>query len=336
MEHARSSGLVVASGSTDPAFTDRVCKNLEIQPAQVERRKFSNGELFVKYEHSLRGKDVFVIQTHDGKSTEYQEWSINDAIQEQIFMIDAAAGASANHVTAVCPNFGYARQDKKDDGRVAIAARRIARQLVGAGADLVISMDLHNAAIQGFTDNESFENLYGAAVLLKRGNQIVEERGQDNVVAVAADVGGVKRVAYWADRLGIDMAVIHKERSTDSKRVRAMEIIGDVTGKHCLVIEDMIDTGKTLSASVQALKQARVASVYAIATHLIFSGSASTYLRDTFDGIVGTDTVPLKPEHQRMKELEVVTVTGVFAEAIGRVHREESVSDMFDRQVIDF
>ncbi len=343
MTEARSAGLCITSGSTYPEFAENVAGHLGVEATLMERRRFSNGELFVRYEESLRGKDVFVFQTHDGQSTVHDRWSINDAIQEQILMIDAAVGASADHVTAVCPYFGYSRQDKKTDGRVAIAARRIARQLIDAGAERIISMDLHSAQTQGFTDdNKPFENVYGSSVILPRVKEWAADKDPTEIAVVTPDTGGIKRAAYYRKKLSrdpkdhaevekVELAIIDKDRSPDSSKVEAVYLVGKVAGRHCVVVDDMFDTAKTLAAAGNFLLQRGALSVIAAGTHGLFSGSAVDYLNDSdYEKVIVADTISQHAKELRIPKQETVSVTEIFAEAAKRIHYNDSVSGMFE------
>ncbi|HTB48642.1 MAG TPA: ribose-phosphate pyrophosphokinase [Verrucomicrobiae bacterium] len=348
----RSVGLSIASGSTDPAFAEKVATELGVDPVEVERRKFLDGELFVRYGDSLRGTDTFLIQSHYNRSTRYPDWSPNDAIQEHVFMIDAAIGASAMHVSAVAPWFGYSRQDKKDDGRVPIAARRVVRQLLSAGAERLISMDLHAPQIQGFTgDNEPFENIFASKVLLDHIKNWATDKDPENIVVVSPDEGRVKLNNFYVSELnehfgqilgeedfrGVKLAIVNKDRSPDSSQVRAMSIIGDVRGKDCVEIDDMIDTAKTLCASADAIMHAGAASVIAAATHPVFSGDAVEHLANSvFERIIVTDTISQEAIKDELPTLEIASVTSSFAEVIWRIHHNQSVSSMFRKQRAEY
>jgi len=343
MAEARSAGLCIASGSTYPEFAESVAGHLGVEATSMERRRFSNGELFVRYEESLRGKDVFVFQTHDSQSTFYDNWSINDAIQEQILMIDAAVGASADHVTAVCPYFGYSRQDKKTDGRVSIAARRIARQLINAGAERIISMDLHSAQTQGFTDdNKPFENVYGSSVILPRVEEWAADKDPTQIAVVTPDTGGIKRAAYYRKKLSrdpndhtevekVELAIIDKDRSPDSSNVEAGYLIGVVAGKHCVIVDDMFDTAKTLAAAGDFVLKRGALSVIAAGTHGLLSGPAVKYLNDSqYERVLVTDTVSQHAKEILLPKQRTTSVTPIFSEAVKRIHYNDSVSGMFE------
>jgi ribose-phosphate pyrophosphokinase len=355
----RTADLSIASGSTDPAFAESIAQELGVEVVETERRKFSDGELFVRFGESLRETDVFLIQSHCSHSTEYEEWSPNDAIQEHILMTDAAIGASATHTTVVAPYFGYSRQDKKDDGRVPIAARRVVRQFLGAGAERLISMDLHAPQIQGFTNNEPFENLFASNVLLEPIKEWAEEKGPDNVVVVAPDDGRSKLNRYYQSELnkyfsqklgkdnyqGVTFAVIGKDRAPDSSGVKALHMAGNVATKHCVVIDDMIDTAKTLTATGEAIMEQGAESAIVAATHPVFSGQAATYLANSiFERIIVTDTIPQSDklvrsgeiQEGKIPQLQIETVTPLFAEVIWRIHHGQSVSAVFGSQRAEY
>jgi ribose-phosphate pyrophosphokinase len=351
----RTAELCIASGSTDPAFAEKIARELGTTVVDVERRRFSDGELFVRFEDSLREADVFLIQSHSGHSTEYPDWSPNDAVQEHIFMTDAAIGASATHTTVVAPYFGYSRQDKKDDGRVPIGARRVVRQFLGAGAERLISMDLHAPQIQGFTNNEPFENLFASHVLLQPIKEWAEDKNPENIVVVAPDAGRAKLNRFYRSELnkyfgkllgqedyfGVSRAVIDKDRAPDSTGVIAHDIVGDVAGKHCVVVDDMIDTAKTLRATGDAIMNLGAESAIVAATHAVFSGDAPQHLANSaFERIIVTDTIPqsdkLPVEGEsndgKIPQLTIETVAPLIAEVIWRIHHGQSVSVVFGPQ----
>lgn len=330
----RSAGLCIASGSTYPEFADRVAESIDAEVVPVERRKFSNGELFDQYQQSLRGKDVFVVQVHDGQREDCAEWSINDAILEQGLMIDAAKRASAQHITAVCPYFGYSRQDKKADGRISIAGSFIAKQLIAAGAERIMSMDLHSEQIQGFIDGP-FDHLKASPELLEWLQQWTDEKGKENVTIVAPDTGRSKVAEKYSNELGVEFAVINKDRSADSTRVRAIGVMGPVASRHCVLLDDMIDTARTLSAAGDLLERSGAVGVIAVATHGILSGPAVDYLSTSpIEKIVVTDTINQATKKSLLPQLEVVSVARWFGKAIDKIHHNESVSEIYEGEYI--
>ena len=277
-------------------------------------------------------------------------------------MTDAAIGASATHTTVVAPWFGYTRQDKKDDGRVPIGARRVVRQFLGAGAERLISMDLHAPQIQGFTNNEPFENLFASHVLLQPIKQWAEAKDPEKVVVVAPDAGRAKLNRFYRSELnkyfgkvlgkenyhGVSRAVIDKDRAPDSSGVIAHDIIGDVEGKHCVIVDDMIDTAKTLRATGDAIMNLGAESAIVAATHPVFSGQAPEHLANSaFEQIIVTDTIPqsdklvtpdmtAEEKQGKIPQLRIETVAPLIAEVIWRIHHGQSVSVVFGSQRAEF
>jgi ribose-phosphate pyrophosphokinase len=269
----------------------------------------------------VRGADVFIIQTHcanDGRS-------VNDAIMEQLNMIDAAKRASAKRITAVCPLYGYARQDRKAEGREPISAKLVADLLTSAGASRMVSVDLHSGQIQGFFD-KPVDHLTAMPVLL---DYLRRERGSDLVV-VAPDAGRVKVAERFSQHLGADLAFVHKRRvKGDSANVEARGVIGEVDGRCCVIIDDRIDTGGTIVAAADLLKEHGATEVWAMATHGVLAGPAVDRLKNSvISRIVLTNTVPL-PDDKQVDSIEVLSVAQIIADAIDAVFEDTSVSEIF-------
>ena len=295
----------------------------------VTIRDFSDGEIYVRYDESIRGTDLFIVQSTPPPA---EHW------MELFLMVDAARRASAARITAVIPYFGYARQDRKDQPRVSIAARMIARMLEQAGVDRVLTMDLHAAQIQGFFD-VPVDHLYGSAVFEEwlddhsLATNGADGRGgadlrafRDNLVVVAPDVGASKVARAYAKRLGADLALIDKRRP-EANVAEVMNVIGDVEGRNCLLIDDMCDTAGTLTSGAQALADGGALDVQAFCTHALLSGPAVDRIEASpLSRVVVTDTVPLQ---RTSPKIEVISVAPLFAESIHRIGADESISTLF-------
>lgn len=346
----RTSEMCIASGRTHPDLARDLADAVDAPLVATDCRTFSNGELYVEYEEPVRGKDVFVVQAHDGWRNG-QTWTVNDAIQEQILLIDAARMASAQYVTAVVPYLGYSRQDKKDDTRTAISAQRVVRQLESAGADSILAMELHTPQIQGFSKRIPIDEIKADDCLLDWFVQRVEALEGEPITFVAADAGAVKRtkrLRQKAQRRGVytGLAVIDKERSHDSSSVTAGQIIGDIAASHCVVVEDIVDTGKTLVATSDALQAGGAASSDVLAAHAILSGNAAENISQTaFEHVVVTDSTPTGEKALKLQEmslagktvpkLEVVRSVPAFRAAVLAIHHNESVSGLSDELLDD-
>lgn len=317
MHDVLSRRLVILSGRSHPALAGAVAATLKLPLSKVELGNFANGEISCKLGESVRGADVFIIQTHTGP--------INDSIIEQAIMIDAARRASAASITAVCPFMGYARQDRKASGRESIAARLVVNILAAAGADRIMSIDLHSGQIQGFFDGP-FDHLI-AMPLLK--NYVADNLPKDSVI-VSPDAGRVKMSERYASSLGLEMAIIHKHRSTEKHNtVEARYLIGNVKGRTCVLIDDMIDTAGTICAAADLLAQHGAKAVYGVATHGILSGPALARIKKSaFEKIIVTDTSPVKVS--KHSKIHVLSVAPMLASAIEAVYERRSVSALFD------
>ncbi len=307
-------GPRIFSGTSSRELTAKIVDYIGLEPGKVEIKRFSDGEIWVKYKENLRGRDVFIVQSTNPPA---------ENILELLMMIDAAKRASARRVTAVIPYYGYARQDRKDQPRVSLGAKLVANMLVHAGADKVISMDLHAPQIQGFFDIP-FDHLYASPIFFR-----VFEDFDDNMVVVSPDVGGIKMARAYARFLDLNLVVIDKRRPNPNESV-VMNIIGDVEGKNVLIIDDLIDTAGTFVNAVSALKEHGANKIYAAITHPLLSGAAYERIENSkVNKIYVTDTLPLKKGYAGEK-IKVKTVSGILAEAIIRSNRHQSVSSLFE------
>lgn len=307
------SDLKVFSGRSNRPLAEKIAEHLGQQLGRCEIKTFSDGELWVKYSDNIRGSDVFVVQSTNPPA---------ENLLELLVMIDAARRASASKVAAVIPYFGYARQDRKDQPRVSITAKLIANLITGAGADRVITMDLHAPQIQGFFDIP-VDHLYSSAVLVKH----FKRKKISNLAVASPDVGGIKMARAYAKRLEADLIVIDKRRPRQNE-AEVMNIIGDVTGKNILIVDDLIDTAGTLCNAVEALQSNGAKEIFAACTHPVLSGNAVERLNSSnLSKIVVTDTLPLAiPSHK----IEVDSVAHIFSEAIKRTFKHMSISSLFD------
>jgi ribose-phosphate pyrophosphokinase len=309
--------MQILSGSHHPVLAEHIAKRLGVAVSPVQITRFANSELRCKIDRSVRGADVFVIQTHSNP--------VNDAVMEQAIIIDAVKRASARHITAVCPFMGYARQDRKSSGREPITAKLVVDILKVAGADRIVSVDLHTGQIQGFFDGP-FDHLIAMPVLL---HYLQKKLGSDCVI-VSPDAGRVKLSEKYANRLGADLAIIHKKRETKGNDAEALHLIGDVKGRHCVVIDDMIDGAGTVCAAAKQLKKHGATAVSVLATHGLFSDPAADRLKKSeIDFLAVTDTVPLSVKLNN-PTIEVISVVDLIAEAIGAIFEERSVSALFN------
>jgi ribose-phosphate pyrophosphokinase len=307
------STLKVFSGRSNPALATRIANEVGEPLGQVDIKSFSDGEIWVKYGDNIRGSDVFIVQSTNPPA---------ENLLELLIMIDAARRASARKVAAVIPYFGYARQDRKDQPRVSITAKLVSNLITEAGADRVITMDLHTPQLQGFFDIP-VDHLYSSAILVRHFKKLKIP----NLAVASPDVGGIKMARAYAKRLEADLIVIDKRRPRQNE-AEIMNIIGDVQGRNILIVDDLIDTAGTLQNAVKALREAGAADVYAACTHAVLSGKAFERLAATgFASIVVTDTLPLK---QTIEKLHVESVAHIFAEAINRTFKNKSISSLFD------
>jgi ribose-phosphate pyrophosphokinase len=312
--------LVLVSGRSHPVLAQQIASHLGVQLGEANLREFANGEIHCRYDASVRGCDVFIVQTHCGP--------VNDFLMEQLIMIDAAKRASAKRITAVCPYYGYARQDRKSAGREPVTAKLVADILSAAGADRVVSVDLHSGQIQGFFD-VPFDHLTATPVLEGYLRQHIADCTED-VVVVAPDAGRVKVAERYSQHLGSDLALVHKTRPRGTaNQVEARHVVGDVAGRRCVIIDDMIDTAGTVCAAAELLTDAGASDVWAMATHGVLSDPAADRLKAApISRVVVTDTLPV-PEDRVFDKLEVLSVAKVIADAIDAVFEDTSVSEIF-------
>ena len=309
--------LELVSGRAHPDLAQAIAQHLGVTLGEANLREFANGEIHCKYDSSIRGSDVFIIQTHCGP--------VNDTLMEQLIMIDAAKRASAKRITAVCPYYGYSRQDRKSTGREPITAKLVADILSAAGADRVVSVDLHSGQIQGFFD-VPFDHLTAAPVL----EGYLRNRLNGDVVVVAPDAGRVKVAERYSQHLGCDLALVHKTRPRGTaNRVEARHVVGDVEGRNCVLIDDMIDTAGTITAAAELLVDAGAADIWAMATHAVLSDPAVDRLKAApISRVVVTDTLPIGQDRW-FDKLEVLSVATIIADAIDAVFEDTSVSEIF-------
>lgn len=303
------------SGRSNPALAQKIAVYLNLALGQNEFRDFTDGETWVKYCENIRGADVFIIQS---------TCSPPRNLLELLIMCDAARRASARRITAVIPYFGYARQDRKDQPRVSITAKLVANLLTTAGADRVLTMDLHAPQIQGFFDIP-VDHLYSAAIFA----DYYRAKGIKNLVVVAPDIGSTHLARAYAKRLRAPMAIVDKRRPGPDD-VEIMNVIGDVARRNCLVIDDICDTAGTLTLAAIRLKEMGAQEIYASCTHAILSGPAVERLREAaIAEMTVTDTVPI-PREKTLPKMQVLSVAALFGRAIMRIHNEESISSLFD------
>ncbi len=320
MEFIPRRRLVLVSGRSHPVLAEQIALHLGVELSEANLREFANGEIHCRYDASVRGCDVFIVQTHCGP--------VNDSLMEQLIMIDAAKRASAKRITAVCPYYGYARQDRKSAGREPITAKLVADILSAAGADRVVSVDLHSGQIQGFFD-VPFDHLTATPVLEGYLREHVADCTED-IVVVAPDAGRVKVAERYSQHLGTDLALVHKTRPRGTaNQVEARHVVGDVAGRRCVIIDDMIDTAGTVAAAAELLADAGASDIWAMATHGVLSDPAADRLKSApVSRVVVTDTLPI-PEDRVFEKLEVLSVAKVIADAIDAVFEDTSVSEIF-------
>jgi ribose-phosphate pyrophosphokinase len=311
------SKLMVFTGNANPKLAKLVVERLDIPMGEMSVDKFSDGEIAVEIDENVRGKDVFIIQPTCTPT--------NDNLMELLLISDGLRRASAARITAVVPYFGYARQDRRPrSARVPISARAVADMMVGAGIDRVLTVDLHADQIQGFF-SVPVDNVYGSPILL---DDIARQKYEDLIV-VSPDVGGVVRARAIAKQLNVDLAIIDKRRP-EANVAEIMNIIGDVEGRTCVLVDDMVDTAGTLCHAAAALKERGAKSVVAYCTHPVLSGPAIDRLKvSDIDELVVSDTIPLSAAAQKSGRVRQLTIAGLLAESIRRVNNEESISAMF-------
>jgi ribose-phosphate pyrophosphokinase len=310
--------LKIFSGRANRPLAEEICRFLNIPLGRVHLSNFPDGEISCKIEEDVRGRDVFLVQPTCPP--------VNDHLMELLIMIDSCRRASAERITAVLPYFGYARQDRKDEGRVPITAKLVANLITRAGADRALTMDLHAAQIQGFFD-VPVDHLYAAPVL----NRHFAEMGleSDQIVVVSPDAGSIKRAVGYAKRLGAPLAIVDKRRTSAAETRQENIIGGPIEGRIALMFDDMISTAGSICGAAQVVHRAGARAVYVAATHGVLAGEAIRRVQQApIEGLVLTDTIPLPPEKQLAK-ITVRTVSTLLGEAIKRIHHDESVSEMF-------
>ena len=310
--------LVLFAGNSNPDLASKISKKLNISLGQALVDKFSDNELNIRVDEHVRGKDVFILQSTC--------FPANDNLMELIILIDALRRSSASRITAVIPYFGYARQDRRvRSERVPISAKLVADMLQSAGADRILTIELHSDQIQGFF-NVPVDNVYGTKVL---HNHIVESGYEDQII-VSPDVGGVVRARALAKLLDdADLAIIDKRREKENSS-QVMNIIGDVQGKTCILVDDIIDTAGTICNAADALKNGGASKVVSYATHAVLSGPAIERINDSeLDELIVTDTIPLSEAASKLEKIKIISMDETLSEAINRVNKEESISAMF-------
>jgi ribose-phosphate pyrophosphokinase len=304
--------IVIFSGRSSEYLGKQICKNLNQREGKCTIREFSDGEIWVKYDENIRGKDVYLIQTTNPPASH---------LMELLIMIDAARRASARRVTAVIPYYGYARQDRKDMPRVAITGKLIANLITGAGADRIITMDLHAPQLQGFFDIP-VDHLYCSVLFVRHFKSLKIS----NLAVASPDVGGTKRARVYAKELNADLILIDKRRPKPNV-AEVLNIIGNVKGKNILIVDDLIDTAGTFTAAVEALKGAGARDVYGAVTHPILSGKAIDRIENSsLKRLMVSNTIPLK---KKARKIEIIDVSKLFAQAIQRTNQNESISSLF-------
>ena len=321
MEPVTKKRLHLVSGRSNLPLAREIADQLDVELGEANIGEFANGELHCKFGDSVRGTDVFIVQSHTG----VDGLSINDTLMEQLIMVDAAKRASAKRITVVCRYYGYSRQDRKAEGREPITAKLVADMFATAGAGRMISVDLHSGQIQGFFD-VPVDHLTAMPVL----SDHLAGLGGDLVV-VSPDAGRVKVAERYANQVHADLAIVHKLRLKGAKNsVEAKDVVGEVDGRTCVLIDDMIDTGGTIVAAAELLKDKGAERVIAACTHGLFSGPAIDRLKNSaIEQIITTNTLPL-PAEKQLDKIEVLSVAGIIADAIDAVFGETSVSEIFD------
>ncbi|HZU71439.1 MAG TPA: ribose-phosphate diphosphokinase [Acidimicrobiales bacterium] len=316
MELVTKKRLELYAGRSHPELAQEIADLLEVPLGDANLRGFPNGELHCRFGESIRGADVFILQTH-GRD-------VNHSIMEQLIMIDAAKRASAKRITAVCPYYGYSRQDRKASGREPITAKLLADMFAAAGADRLVSVDLHSNQIQGFF-NGPVDHLRAMPVLL----DYLRDAPMADMVMVSPDAGRVKVAERFAQHLGSDIAIVHKRRPRDGAEVEALDLVGDVQGRLCVLIDDMIDTAGTMCAAANLLTAKGAVDVWAMCTHGILSDPAIDRLKNApISRVVVTNTLPMPPD-RHFDKLEVLSVSRIIATGIDAVFEDTSVSEIF-------
>ncbi len=310
--------LMLFSGRAYPELAQEIAQLMGTELVPTRQVTYANSEIYVQYEESVRGSDAFVIQSHSAP--------VNESLMEQLIMVDALKRASAKRITVVAPFYPYARQDKKHLGREPISARLVADLFSAAGADRVMSIDLHAAQIQGFFDGP-VDHLWGLPVL---ANYVMDKYDTEEMTIVSPDAGRVRLADMWTDRLGSRLAIIHKRRDPDvANEVAVHEVVGDVEGRVCLLVDDMIDTAGTICQAAEALKERGAKKVIAAATHPVLSGPAAQRLNDSaFEEVIVCNTLPIRTQVP-IDKLTVLSIAPMLAQAIHEVFEDGSVTKLF-------
>ncbi|HEX4022193.1 MAG TPA: ribose-phosphate pyrophosphokinase [Acidobacteriaceae bacterium] len=307
----------IFSGSSNRPLAEEVCKFVGIPLGEVRLQRFSDGEVYFQLLENVRGADVFVIQPTC--------YPVDQHLLELLIMIDALKRASAGRITVVIPYYGYARQDRKDRPRVAISSKLVADLLTTAGANRALLVDLHAAQIQGFF-NIPVDHLFASPVLVSH----FRELNLPQLTVISPDAGGVERARFFAKKMEAPLAIVDKRR-TDVNVTEVMHVIGDVEGRTCLILDDIVDTAGTLIKTVDALIEAGAKSVYACATHPVLSGPAMERIENSrLEQLVVTNTIPLREEAHRVSKIKVLSIAGLIGRAIESIHMETSVSSLFN------
>lgn len=315
MERSRNNNLVVLSGNSNRELVREICSHVRVPEGKAEVTRFPEGEIRVQIQQNIRGCDVFIIQSTCTPPNEH--------LMELLILIDAARRASASRVTAVLPFFGYARQDRKDKPRVPITAKLVANLITVAGADRVLTMDLHAGQIQGFFDIP-VDHLYSINVL----GDYFRKKKLKNLVVVSPDVGGLKMARAYSKVLNASLAIVDKRRENERK-TQVMNIIGDVKGRNVLLVDDLISTGGSLIEAVQALRKEGALDVYGAVVHPVLADPAVKKIQSSdLKELVVTNSIPI-PKHNRVSKIRVLSVANLLSEAMLRIHSNESVSSLF-------
>jgi len=307
--------MKIISGSSNRPLAEEIAKYLNISLSEVELRKFKDNEISVKIGENVREIDLFIVQSTCNPA--------NDHLMELLLMIDAAFRASARRITAVIPYFGYARQDRKVEPRVPISAKVVANILHAVGIKRVLTVELHSDQIQGFF-HVPVDNLISTPIMV----DYIKKLNIEDAIIVSPDTGGVERARFLGKRLNAGLAIIDKRRP-EANVSKVMHVIGDVKGKNCILLDDMIDTGGSISGAARALREDGARDIYCVATHPVLSADAAEKLRSAeFKEIVVTNTIPMSPEN-KLPNMTVLSIAPLFGEAIRRIHNGESVSSLF-------
>ena len=309
--------LKIFTGNANPALAKEICDYLGLPLGEAFVGRFNNGEVQIMIDESVRGKDVFIIQP--------TSYPVNDNLMELMVMADALKRASARHITAVVPYYGYARQDRKTRGREPITAKLVANLMQTSGITRLVTVDLHAGQIQGFFD-VPVDHLFGASILAK----YINEKNMEDVIVVSPDLGGVTRARDLADRIGAPIAIIEKKRPEPGV-AKVMNLIGDVAGKNCIIIDDIVDTAGSLVEGAKALEEFGAKSVTAAVTHAVLTDPASERIANSnIKELIVTNTIPL-PENCNLPNITQLSVAPLLGEAIMRIFHEVSVSNLFDK-----